>query len=143
MKKLIALALSALMLLGMLAGCAAKGTQNNTDYSSMTLEELIPLIETINEGKLTMVTSPDFAPYEFYALDENDNPTLAGFDIALAQYIADKLGSWRSSPWILTAPSRSLPQRRQTSAWPAIPLTLIGKALWTSLTSTMKAVSPS
>ena len=92
MKKLIALALSALMLLGMLAGCAAKGTQNNTDYSSMTLEELIPLIETINEGKLTMVTSPDFAPYEFYALDENDNPTLAGFDIALAQYIADKLG---------------------------------------------------
>lgn len=91
MKKLIALALSVLMLLGMLAGCAPKETQDDTDYSSMTLEELIPLIETVNEGKLTMVTSPDFAPYEFYALDENDNPTLAGFDIALAQYIADKL----------------------------------------------------
>lgn len=92
MKKLIALALSVLMLLGMLAGCAPKGTQDSTDYSSMTLEELIPLIKTVNEGKLTMVTSPDFAPYEFYALDENDTPTLAGFDIALAQYIADKLG---------------------------------------------------
>lgn len=91
MKKLFALALSVLMLLGMLAGCAPKETQDDTDYSSMTLEELIPLIETVNEGKLTMVTSPDFAPYEFYALDENDNPTLAGFDIALAQYIADKL----------------------------------------------------
>lgn len=91
MKKLFALALSALMLLGMLAGCAPKENQDDTDYSSMTLEELIPLIETVNEGKLTMVTSPDFAPYEFYALDENDNPTLAGFDIALAQYIADKL----------------------------------------------------
>jgi polar amino acid transport system substrate-binding protein len=76
----------------MLAGCAPKESQDTTDYSSMTLEELIPLIETVNEGKLTMVTSPDFAPYEFYALDENDNPTLAGFDIALAQYIADKLG---------------------------------------------------
>ena len=92
MKKLFALALSALMLLGMLAGCAPKESQDTTDYSSMTLEELIPLIETVNEGKLTMVTSPDFAPYEFYALDENDNPTLAGFDIALANYIADKLG---------------------------------------------------
>lgn len=91
MKKLFALALSVLMLLGMLAGCAPKENQDDTDYSSMTLEELIPLIETVNEGKLTMVTSPDFAPYEFYALDENDNPTLAGFDIALAQYIADKL----------------------------------------------------
>ena len=91
MKKLFALALSTLMLLGMLAGCAPKESQDTTDYSSMTLEELIPLIETVNEGKLTMVTSPDFAPYEFYALDENDNPTLAGFDIALAQYIADKL----------------------------------------------------
>lgn len=92
MKKLFALALSVLMLLGMLAGCAPKETQDDTDYSSMTLEELIPLIQTVNDGKLTMVTSPDFAPYEFYALDENDNPTLAGFDIALAQYIADKLG---------------------------------------------------
>ena len=92
MKKLFALALSVLMLLGMLEGCAPKETQDDTDYSSMTLEELIPLIETVNEGKLTMVTSPDIAPYEFYALDENDNPTLAGFDIALAQYIADKLG---------------------------------------------------
>ena len=91
MKKLFALALSTLMLLGMLAGCAPKESQDTTDYSSMTLEELIPLIQTVNEGKLTMVTSPDFAPYEFYALDENDNPTLAGFDIALAQYIADKL----------------------------------------------------
>lgn len=92
MKKLIALALSVLMLLGMLAGCAPKESQDTTDYSSMTLEELIPLIQTVTEGKLTMVTSPDFAPYEFYALDENDNPTLAGFDIALAEYIADKLG---------------------------------------------------
>ena len=34
----------------------------------------------------------DFAPYEFYALDESGKPTLAGFDIALAQYIADFLG---------------------------------------------------
>ena len=37
-------------------------------------------------------TSPDFAPYEFYYIDESGNPQLAGFDIALAQRIADNLG---------------------------------------------------
>ncbi|MBR5126146.1 MAG: transporter substrate-binding domain-containing protein [Oscillospiraceae bacterium] len=58
----------------------------------MTIEELKPLIKTITDGKLTMVTSPDFAPYEFYALDEAGNPSLAGFDIALGQYIADFIG---------------------------------------------------
>ena len=49
-------------------------------------------VETVTEGKLTVATSPDFAPYEFYSIDEEGNPTLAGFDIALAQYIADKMG---------------------------------------------------
>lgn len=49
-------------------------------------------IETVTPGVLTVATSPDFAPYEFYALDEEGNPTLAGFDMALAQYIADYLG---------------------------------------------------
>ena len=49
-------------------------------------------VETVTEGKLTVATSPDFAPYEFYSIDEEGNPTLAGFDTALAQYIADKMG---------------------------------------------------
>ena len=35
-------------------------------------------IETVTPGVLTVATSPDFAPYEFYALDEEGNPTLAG-----------------------------------------------------------------
>ena len=39
-----------------------------------------------------MATSPDFAPYEFYSIGEDGTPTLAGFDIALAQYIADYAG---------------------------------------------------
>lgn len=47
---------------------------------------------TVVPGKLTVATSPDFAPYEFYALDADGNPTLAGFDVALAQYVADYLG---------------------------------------------------
>ena len=84
MKKLIAIALSALMILGMFTGCVADdvaGPGKNT-YN----------LKTVKEGYLTVATSPDYAPYEFYALDENGNPSLAGFDMALAQYIADYLG---------------------------------------------------
>ena len=93
MKKIIALLLALAMMTCIFAGCGAAETEEDTtDYSAMTIEELKPLLKTITEGKLTMVTSPDFAPYEFYALDEDDNPTLAGFDIALGQYIADFLG---------------------------------------------------
>ena len=84
MKKLIAIALSALMILGMFAGCVADdvaGPGKNT-YN----------LKTVKEGYLTVITSPDYAPYEFYALDKDGNPSLAGFDMALAQYIADYLG---------------------------------------------------
>ena len=49
-------------------------------------------ITTVTEGKLTVATSPDCAPYEFYAIGEDGTPTLAGFDMALAQYIADYIG---------------------------------------------------
>ena len=49
-------------------------------------------VETVTDGKLTVATSPDFAPYEFYSIDDDGNPTLAGFDISLANYIADKMG---------------------------------------------------
>ena len=49
-------------------------------------------IETVTDGKLTVATSPDFAPYEFYAIGEDGSPTLAGFDMAIAQYIADYIG---------------------------------------------------
>ncbi len=48
-------------------------------------------ISTVVPGKLTVATSPDFAPYEFYAVTDGE-PQLAGFDMALAQYIADYIG---------------------------------------------------
>ena len=105
MKKLTAMLLALAMVLS-LAACgssepaateapkadAPAATEAVKAYSEMTIDELKPLIETINSGKLTMVTSPDFAPYEFYALDESGIPSLAGFDIALGQYIADFIG---------------------------------------------------
>lgn len=84
MKKFIAIILTLILTLSMFAGCVSKdevGPGPNT-YN----------IKTVKEGYLTVITSPDYAPYEFYALDENGTPTLAGFDMALAQYIADYLG---------------------------------------------------
>jgi len=94
MKKLIAMLLAMMMIVGLFAGCASEPANTPDDpnagnpYAGKTIEELKPLIETIEDGKLTMVTSPDFAPYEFYAIDADGNPTLAGFDIALGHYIA-------------------------------------------------------
>ena len=78
MKKLIALLLAAMMVFALVA-C---NNTNNADNK----------YNTINPGVLTVATSPDYAPYEFYALDKDGNATLAGFDMALAQYIADYLG---------------------------------------------------
>ena len=93
MKKITAMLLALAMMLCAFAGCSASQTEEDTtDYSAMTIEELKPLLTTVTEGKLTVATSPDFAPYEFYALDEAGNPTLAGFDVALAQYVADFMG---------------------------------------------------
>ena len=84
MKKYIAIVLAVVCMLGMFSGCVveeADGPGKNP-YN----------LKTVKEGYLTVVTSPDYAPYEFYALDENGKPTLAGFDMDLAQYIADYLG---------------------------------------------------
>lgn len=92
MKKWIVLTLALALALSLFAGCGKGADADETDYASMSIEELKPLLKTVTDGKLTVATSPDFAPYEFYSIDENENPTLVGFDIALAQYIADYLG---------------------------------------------------
>ena len=96
MKKLFATVLSLTMALS-LAACGAKeeapaasAPAASAPAASAPAEETG--ISTVNPGKLTVATSPDFAPYEFYAIDENGDPQLAGFDMALAQYIADYLG---------------------------------------------------
>lgn len=92
MKKLIALLLAAIMVLSLVA-CASKTTTDApAAETAAPAEEAAPAITTVVSGKLTVATSPDFAPYEFYALDEDGNPQLAGFDVALAGYVADYLG---------------------------------------------------
>lgn len=95
MKKFVALMLALVMVFALCA-CGGnddtKPTDEAKDYSSMTLDQLKSEIKTVNEGKLTVATSPDFAPYEFYIADDNGEYKIVGFDMALAQYIADKLG---------------------------------------------------
>ena len=49
-------------------------------------------LERINEqGYITLGTSPDYAPNEFY-IDDNGTRKIVGYDISLAQAIADEIG---------------------------------------------------
>lgn len=92
MKKLFALLLTLAMVLS-LAACGSKEETPDTPAdNTQTAEPAETEISTVVPGVLTVATSPDFAPYEFYAVDESGNANLAGFDMALAQYIADYLG---------------------------------------------------
>lgn len=103
MKKFFALLLALAMTMS-LAACGSSeetteettdgdtATEETTDYASMSDEDLKAAITTVTAGTLTVATSPDFAPYEFYAIGEDGDPQLAGFDMDLAQYIADYLG---------------------------------------------------
>ena len=91
MKKLIALLLALIMVFALCA-CGTtkpeKEPENEANNEPANTDEITTLVP----GTLTVATSPDFAPYEFYALDEEGNAVLAGFEVALAQYIADYCG---------------------------------------------------
>lgn len=108
-KKVIALSMAAMMAASLTAcggseaettaaseaaTTAAAETEKDTAAAESAAESegAAAEVTTVNEGKLTVATSPDFAPYEFYAIGEDGTPQLAGFDMALAQYIADDLG---------------------------------------------------
>ena len=99
MKKFYTAAAAAVMALS-LAACSSQKAAETTvaaeteavSEEAAEAETEAEALETVNPGKLTVATSPDFAPYEFYAIDENGEPQLAGFDISLAQYIADYIG---------------------------------------------------
>ena len=108
MKKFLALLLALVMVFA-LAACGSEASDPTADpnasatpeatpeptenpYADVSTEELLAQLETVTDGVLTVATSPDFAPYEFYAIGENGEPVLAGFDLALAQYLADFMG---------------------------------------------------
>ena len=92
MKKLFALLLTMTMVLSLAACGGKKEEPAKTEEPTKTEEPAAPELTTVTPGKLTVATSPDFAPYEFYAIGEDGTPTLAGVDMALAQYIAAYIG---------------------------------------------------
>lgn len=73
MKKIIALALAALMLCALLTGCGEKGT---------TLKSVQ------KAGKLSIATSPDFPPFESLGTDG----TVSGIEIDILNLICAQLG---------------------------------------------------
>ncbi len=77
-----------------LGACGSKDEKQEAkakDYSKASIEEIKKDLKTVTEGKLTVATSPDFAPYEFYTIDDKGEYHLAGFDMDLAKYIAKYL----------------------------------------------------
>lgn len=105
-KKMIALSMAACMAASLTACGGSKPAETTAAATEATTAEAATEaaaeettaaeaaaeIQTVTPGKLTVATSPDFAPYEFYAIGEDGTPKLAGFDMALAEYIADYLG---------------------------------------------------
>ena len=94
-KKLMSLALGAMMMLSLLTGCGSK-TEDSAPADSTPSEETsaepaaaASLLEKVKtSGKLVVGTEAQYAPYEFKDLNAN----FAGCDMWLAQQIADSLG---------------------------------------------------
>jgi ABC-type amino acid transport substrate-binding protein len=80
MKKLISLILAACMITALFAGCAGGGDKKDTS-----------LQDVLDAGVLIVGTSADYAPYEFHIMEDGVDK-IVGFDIDLAQAIADHLG---------------------------------------------------
>ena len=94
-KKTLALAMSALMLLAMLTGCGsskkddAPAADSNTETQEPAADTTSSKLDQIKaNGKLLVGTEAQYAPYEFKDLNAN----FAGCDMWLAQQIADHLG---------------------------------------------------
>ncbi len=85
MKKLLSLALALTMVLslGLLAGCSKTETPPANDN-----KEDEPSFSTVTKGELTMSTNAAFPPYEM----TDDNGEYVGIDVEVAGLIAEKLG---------------------------------------------------
>ena len=94
MKKIVALTMAILLLVGMFAGCAATGSNGGTQETLYTVDAKFKdtKVTTLTAGKLTVAISPDFAPMEFVDPTKTGNDMYVGFDVILANYIADSLG---------------------------------------------------
>ena len=99
--KLLALVCAMLMLGSMLAGCSSTPTPSASVEATAAPEEsaaaegtasATPTLDAIRErGQLILGTESTYPPFEFIVI-ENGQSVGAGFDVMLAQKIAEKLG---------------------------------------------------
>ena len=103
MKKIIALALATLMALSLFAGCGATAPEATPATEAPAADAPVAdapateapaasNIKLVNEGKLTVAISPDFAPMEFVIFGDDGSAQYAGFDVMLAEYLAAEMG---------------------------------------------------
>ena len=93
MKKIIAIALAAMRALSLFAGCGATAKDDAAAAQyTVTGKFKDTKVATITEGKLTVAISPAFAPMEFVDPTKSGQDLYVGFDVTLANYIADELG---------------------------------------------------
>ena len=100
MKKILAIMLSLILVVGLFAGCGntAEEPKNNATPTETPTEaptqdateapvEGEAELKTVTPGKLTMATNAFFEPYEYY-----DGDKIVGIDAEIAEAIAEKLG---------------------------------------------------
>lgn len=86
--KLLALALSLVLMLGCFAGC---GETEKLDAAYN--KYLSKYADNAGEnGTLTVALSPDFAPMEFYDVAKSGDDAIVGFDVILSYYLGKELG---------------------------------------------------
>lgn len=83
-KKILSLAVAAIMSFSLLAGCGSNAGTNNTN----TAKEDNSLKKVQEQGHFTLGLDADFAPMGF----TEENGQIVGFDIDLANAVADKMG---------------------------------------------------
>ena len=81
MKKLVCMLLAVLTVFAL---CACGGSSNSSDKSALQ--------EIKDSGVLTVALSPDFSPMEFVDSSKSGQEQYVGFDVMLAQFIAEELG---------------------------------------------------
>ena len=85
------------LMLGMLTGCGSSKADPAADVAvpdwinSLSDQGIAAAKAIIANGKLVLGTSADYAPFEFHT-EINGTDTIVGFDISIAQYMAEQLG---------------------------------------------------
>ncbi len=93
MKKILTLALLGITGFS-LTGCTEVNRDGLIDYTSFDYEKKVdvPTGILITEGKLTVGTSPDYAPYSFLDPELKGMSKIQGAESAIAMYVAQTLG---------------------------------------------------